>query len=82
MKWFGCKIAVFKDDEILYCYQHEGDKREIINFLNKKTNELIVKNYFFPERKIMYKIYTSQIPEKWSTIEELVEGGKVKLAKD
>lgn len=82
MKWFGCQIAVFENNKILYCYQQEGDKREIINFLNKKTNELMVKNYFFSERKIVYKIYTSKIPEKWSTIEELVEGGKVKLAKD
>lgn len=82
MSFYGCQIGLFEDDELLKVYQYEGEKKEVIKFINKKTNDLIVENYFLPEREIKYKIYTSKTPEKWSTIDELVEGGNVKLAKD
>ena len=81
-KSLGCQIGLFENNDLLYCFQYESDKREVIKFINKTTEELTIKNYFNPERKIMYKLYTSTIPEKWSTLEELIEGGQIILAKN
>lgn len=75
------QVGVFEDNKMLYCFQYQNDKKEVIKWINNIIKEFSVKQYFNPERYLMYKILP--FSEKWYTLKELTESGVIKLnAKD